>query len=122
MNEIQNSSTSTFYYTWFLFAEVLRKHPIVSTLTRMCTKDYKVPGSNVTIDKGVAVFISVLGIHYDEEFYPNPDVLDPERFNEENKAKRPSCTFLPFGEGPRNCIGVYYFYSHNYNTYCIVLF
>lgn len=72
----------------------------------MCTKEYKVADSEVTLDKGVAVFVSVLAIHHDEEFYPNPELFDPEQFSEENKAKRPSCTFLPFGEGPRNCIGM----------------
>lgn len=96
-----------------MIAEVLRKHPIVSTLTRMCTKKYKVADSEVTLDKGVAVLLSVLAIHHDEEFYPKPEVFDPERFSEENKAKRPSCTFLPFGEGPRNCIGMNHSIVHS---------
>lgn len=49
--------------------------------------------------------ISNLGLHHDQDYYPNPDVFDPERFSTENKQTRPSGTYLPFGDGPRNCIG-----------------
>lgn len=55
--------------------------------------------------KDTHVHISVLGLHRDPEYYPNPDVFDPERFNEENKIARPQFTYLPFGDGPRICIG-----------------
>ncbi|XP_018318914.1 probable cytochrome P450 6a19 [Agrilus planipennis] len=86
--------------------ETLRKYPPVAVLARNCTRDYNIENSNVVIKKGTRVFVSILGIHSDPEYYPNPDKFDPERFNEENKNKRPPCTFLPFGEGPRNCIGL----------------
>lgn len=44
-------------------------------------------------------------IHNDPKYYPNPEVFDPERFTTEEKDKRPNGTFLPFGDGPRHCIG-----------------
>ncbi|KAJ8951744.1 hypothetical protein NQ318_012595 [Aromia moschata] len=86
--------------------ETLRINPPVSALPRVCNKTYRVPGTDVTIDPGTNINIPVYGIHMDPEYYPNPEVFDPERFSEENKAKRPSCTFIPFGEGPRICIGL----------------
>ncbi|KRT79223.1 cytochrome P450 [Oryctes borbonicus] len=86
--------------------ETLRKYPPVPTLNRVCSVDYTIPDTNFTIRKGTQVFISSLGMHRDEEYYPNPTKFDPERFSEENKATRPAFSFLPFGEGPRICIGL----------------
>ncbi|KAJ3642932.1 hypothetical protein Zmor_025678 [Zophobas morio] len=86
--------------------ETLRMYPPLAFLNRECVKDYKVPGEDVIIEKGTAVTISVLGIHYDEEYYPEPEKFDPERFNDENKRSRHQYAHIPFGEGPRICIGM----------------
>lgn len=87
----------------------MRLHPPVHILNRMCTKDYQIPGTDLVLRKGVKVAIPVLGIHRDEEYYPDPDTFDPERFSEENSAGRTPATFLPFGLGPKNCIGRTFF-------------
>ncbi|XP_018319270.2 uncharacterized protein LOC108732805 [Agrilus planipennis] len=88
------------------FLEVLRKHPPGTALSRMCTKAYKIPGTGVELKKGDRIFISVYGIHHDPEYYPDPEKFDPERFSEGEKSKRDPFAFLPFGEGPRICIGL----------------
>jgi cytochrome P450 family 6 len=88
------------------FLESLRKYPPAPNLVRCATADYKVPDTNEVIDKGTSVMIPVYAIHHDPELYPDPEVYDPERFNHDNEAKRNPFSFLPFGDGPRNCIGL----------------
>lgn len=41
----------------------------------------------------------------DPKYYPNPEVFNPERFNEEEQRNRHKGTYLGFGEGPRLCLG-----------------
>jgi cytochrome P450 family 6 len=77
----------------------------VATLNRECTKTYKIPEANVVVEKGIKVVIPVMGLHYDPQFFPEPENFDPERFSEEAKSKRHHYAYLPFGEGPRICIG-----------------
>nr|CAD7581153.1 unnamed protein product [Timema californicum] len=86
--------------------KTLRKHPPTTNLFRICTKAYTVPGHNLEIKKGEMVIIPTIGLQHDPKYFPNPDQFDPERFSEENKKLRPSYTYLPFGEGPRFCIGM----------------
>jgi cytochrome P450 family 6 len=71
----------------------------------VANKDYVIPGSNSVIEKGTAVYVSVLGLHMDPELFPDPERFDPERFNEENTRARHPFTYLPFGVGPTCCIG-----------------
>jgi cytochrome P450 family 6 len=84
--------------------ETLRKYPALPILNRECTKDYHVPGTNFTIHKGTSVIVSLLGIHRDEQFFPNPEQYDPDRFTDEKHAYDKDM-YMPFGAGPRNCIG-----------------
>lgn len=74
-------------------------------LQRLCISDYKVPGEDLVIEKDTKVFVSIKGIHYDEEYWRNPTEFDPERFSEEMKKNMNQYTHLPFGQGPRACIG-----------------
>jgi len=87
------------------FAETLRKYPPFSILNRECTKRYKIPGTNVILEKGIQVVIPVMGIHHDPQYFPEPEKFDPERFSLEAKSKRHRYVYMPFGEGPRICIG-----------------
>lgn len=78
--------------------EGLRKYPPIFVLTRKCTEDYKVPNTNLIIPKGTQCTIPIYSIHHDKEYYPEPDVFDPERFSNENVANRKPFTYLPFGK------------------------
>lgn len=81
-------------------------YPVLSALNRSCLKDYQIPGTEHVIEKGVQILIPVIGLHHDENYYPEPEKFKPERFSkngldDKNQFNRP---FLPFGDGPRNCI------------------
>nr|WCC58070.1 cytochrome P450 [Pharsalia antennata] len=105
-DKITYDSLSELKYMGQVIEETLRKYAPLNFITRECVEDYKVPGEDVVIEKGTRILIPVRGIHYDEEYYPDPQKFDPDRFTEEEKRKRNQYTYLPFGEGPRICIGL----------------
>lgn len=97
-------------YLDMVVTETLRKNPPFAAVDRECTKAYTIqpeqPGETpVNLVPGDVLWLPVAGIHSDEQYYPNPDKFDPERFSDENKDNIKPYTFLPFGAGPRNCIG-----------------
>lgn len=99
--------------TYVIILESLRKYPPGMFLAKVCTKRATFPapkgegtGPDVVVEPGMPITIPVYGIHHDPQFYPNPEQFDPERFTEEAKNARPKCTFMPFGAGPRMCLGI----------------
>lgn len=85
--------------------ETLRKYPPVFQLTRKATSNYTFDSINVSIPKGQNIWIPIYSIQRDSNIYPKPDVFDPERFTDEVAQARHPMFYLPFGDGPRNCIG-----------------
>lgn len=81
--------------------ESLRLHPPVFALMRKANEDYTIPDTNMLIEKGTAVFVCSYVFHRDPQYFPNPDVFDPDRFSKKNSEKRHPFVYLPFGEGPR---------------------
>lgn len=96
----------TLPYLDMVVSESLRKYPPLPFLDRVTTAEYKVPNSDLVLEKGTPIYIPMLGMHYDPEYFPNPDVFDPERFSEENKKNRKPFVYMPFGLGPHSCIGM----------------
>ncbi|KDR24549.1 hypothetical protein L798_15032 [Zootermopsis nevadensis] len=92
-------------YLHMVVSEVVRKYPPMPILDRVPNRDYVIPGTNITIEKGTAVYVPLLGLHMDPAVYPGPEHFDPERFSEKNRTTRHPFMYLPFGEGPKNCIG-----------------
>lgn len=88
-----------------VFKETLRKYPPLAVLTRETTEEYTFEDTKVSLPKGGKVWIPVYALHMDPATYPDPEKFDPERFSEENVKSRHPMQYLPFGDGPRNCIG-----------------
>jgi cytochrome P450 family 6 len=107
-DEITYDMLSDLKYVECCVDETLRKYPIVPTHFRTATRDYKVADSNLTIPKDTAVMIPVLGFHRDPEIYENPMEFKPERFTNSShgNGKSKGTFYTPFGDGPRNCIGM----------------
>ncbi|CAD6240455.1 GSCOCT00014160001.2-RA-CDS, partial [Cotesia congregata] len=97
-----------FYYPYLdmVVAETLRKYPPLPFLDRLTKENYKLPNSDLVVEKGTPVFISMTGLHYDPEYFPDPNKYDPERFSEANKKSRKQGVYIPFGDGPHICIGL----------------
>ncbi|XP_019700692.1 cytochrome P450 6B5-like [Harpegnathos saltator] len=102
---ISYDSIKKMTYLEQVLKETLRKYPPVMFLARNAQQKYTFEHTNVSIDKNLKVYIPVFGIHYDPNIYPDPEVFDPERFNDQNMQSRNPMHYLPFGNGPRNCIG-----------------
>lgn len=81
-------------------------YSVVPHLLRKSTTNYKIPNSNFFIEKGTTVMIPIDAIHYDPDLYPNPEKFDPERFSTGAHTERHFAAYLPFGAGPRHCIGM----------------
>nr|CAD7571558.1 unnamed protein product [Timema californicum] len=104
--EVTHDSLWEMTYLDMVISETLRKYPILPFLDRRTLRDYKVPGTNVFLEKGTTVFIPLLGLHNDPKYFPSPNEFNPERFTLENRKSIPNYAYMPFGEGPRKCIGM----------------
>lgn len=93
-----------------IICETLRRYPPAYILSRVCARDYLIKSKksdevDLFLEKGSILTIPVGGLHMDPQYFPDPERFDPDRFSEENKKKIISGTYMPFGSGPRNCIG-----------------
>ncbi|XP_058459055.1 probable cytochrome P450 6a14 [Malaya genurostris] len=87
--------------------ESLRKYPPIASLPRTVTRNYPVPDSDgVVLRRGTTMVIPIYAIHHDSEYYPDPETYDPDRFNPDQVSQRNPFCFIPFGGGPRTCIGL----------------
>ncbi|XP_026729912.1 cytochrome P450 6B5-like [Trichoplusia ni] len=86
------------------FKEAMRLFPSLGTLHRVCARKYTIPGLNVTLDPGVKIIVPLQAIQTDDKYFDNPSQFMPDRFNDPN-VERHKYAYMPFGEGPKACIG-----------------
>ncbi|XP_041603062.1 cytochrome P450 3A12-like isoform X2 [Vulpes lagopus] len=91
-------------YLDMVLNESLRLYPITGRLVRVCKKDVEIGG--VFIPKGTVVMVPTFTLHQDPDIWPEPEKFQPERFSKKNKDSINPYTYLPFGTGPRNCLGM----------------
>ncbi|XP_026027337.1 cytochrome P450 3A40 isoform X3 [Astatotilapia calliptera] len=84
--------------------ESLRLFPIASRLERVAKASVEING--FVIPKGMVVMVPTWPMHRDPEIWPEPEKFKPERFSKENKETIDPYSYMPFGAGPRNCIGM----------------
>lgn len=102
-NKLTYDAINEMHYLEMAFYEGMRMYPSVGYLIRKCSSPkYTFQDLDLTIDDEVKVFIPIQAINRDPKYFENPEKYDPERFR--NGTMK---FFLPFGDGPRACVGKY---------------
>jgi cytochrome P450 len=83
--------------------ETLRLYPPIHLGSRIAATDVRF--QEYRIPAGTRVVYSIYLTHRDARYWAAPDVFDPDRFAPEKAGQRPAYAFVPFGAGPRNCLG-----------------
>lgn len=90
-------------YTEMVIKESMRVEPTVATLPRFVLDEVELGGYH--IPRRSMIFLPIYVLHHDPRWWDQPDRFDPERFSPENEPNIPKYAYLPFGGGPRVCIG-----------------
>jgi cytochrome P450 len=89
-------------YCLQVFKETMRLYP-PAPLVREALHDIEIDG--YLVPKGYTIYISPYTLHRKAEYFPDPERFDPARFTPEREKQLPRHAYLPFGAGPRICIG-----------------
>ncbi|EHB58693.1 Unspecific monooxygenase [Mycolicibacterium rhodesiae JS60] len=101
--ELTPDDASDLRYTVQVLHEALRLCPPAAATTRTALCDFEVGGYRV--EAGTMLVVGIYALHRDPALWEHPPIFDPDRFNPQNSAGRDRWQYLPFGAGPRSCIG-----------------
>jgi cytochrome P450 len=93
-------------YCLQIFKETLRLYPPAYIIPREALQDVEIGG--YLVPKGYHALIPVYVLHRNPDYFPNPEQFDPDRFTPEREKELPRCAYMPFGAGPRICLGNYF--------------
>ncbi len=91
------------FYTQQIIKESMRLYPPVSLMGREAAVDTQI--GDYEIPQGMAIMISQWVMHRHPKYFENPEVFQPERWTQEFEKQLPKGVYIPFGDGPRICIG-----------------
>jgi cytochrome P450 len=91
-------------YTRLVIEEIMRLYPPVWVLSRTAIKDDEIGGYFIPAGSEILIFPYIT--HRHPKWWSEPDRFCPERFAPENSSGRPRYAYLPFGAGPRTCVGL----------------
>jgi cytochrome P450 len=100
---LRYSDVSKFEFTTQVIMEALRLYPPFWMVDRMALEDDRV--GDVFIPRGSTVVVLIYGVHHSQQYWENPESFDEERFSKANEKRNTPFAHLPFGAGPRGCIG-----------------
>lgn len=106
-------------YTRMVIEETMRCFPVIWTVNRKVKKADIIEG--YLIPKGSTVAVSIYNIHYNKKYWEQPSLFYPERFTIDKIRQRERFAFIPFGAGPRICIGSHYAMMEAFLILSIVL-
>ena len=93
-------------YTLQVFKEAMRLYPPAYAVARRAVRDVEI--GPFRVPQGMVMVIVAYALHRRPEHFPEPERFDPERFTPEAEQNRPRYAYLPFGGGPRICIGSHF--------------
>ena len=102
-NQLPANHPPIFNYTTNLIKETMRFYPAVWLIVRKNITDAVL--GEYLLPKDSVLLLNVYGIHHNEMYWEKPDEFSPERFNAENMKNQNPYSYIPFGIGPRLCIG-----------------
>jgi cytochrome P450 len=100
---LNHSDVPKFEFATQVIQEALRLYPPFWMVDRTAVEDDRV--GDIAIPRGSIVIVYVYGAHHSPRYWQNPENFDTEHFTKTNDKRRTPFTYLPFGGGPRGCIG-----------------
>lgn len=104
--EPESGDLAALPYTGQVFSEALRLYPPAWVISRRAVEDDTLLG--YPVPAGALVIISPYVVHRREDFWVNPDAFLPDRFDSQLETQRHRFAYIPFGGGPRLCIGSHF--------------
>ncbi|ERL94003.1 hypothetical protein D910_11288 [Dendroctonus ponderosae] len=87
------------------YFETVRKYVVLPFLDRTCMVDYKIEDTDIGIEKGLAIYIPLFALQYNEEFFLDPEKYDLERFPYKSKINNCVLYYIASGQESRICTG-----------------
>ena len=110
IGELTYDNSSQLFYLEAVINESLRMYPPVTRVDRQVSDKkgftFDCHLGSVHMPHKSLLIVPIYAIHHMEEYWPEPEKFDPQRFMPENKDKIVPYSFLPFVTGPRNCLGI----------------